>query len=99
MKTLTEEEFYNLPKKQQTGCVIYSDRSKDWYKEGKPHRDDGPAREYANGNKFWFKEGKLHRDNGPAVEYVDGTKVYYLNNIKCSYNQLFAISNNLEKFI
>ena len=122
MKTFTEKKFHSLPQNQQTGCVKYSngdlfwfkkgklhredgpakkyaDGDIEWYKEGKLHRDDGPAIEYPNGDKFWYKEDKLHREDGPAIENFNGTKDYYLNNIKYSYQEWFAISNNLEKFI
>ena len=47
--------------------------------DGKLHRKDGPAIEYANGNKFWLVNGKLHRKNGPAVERADGTKEWLVN--------------------
>ena len=43
------------------------------------HREDGPAREYANGSKYWYINGKCHRENGPAIEYANGTKSWYLN--------------------
>ena len=33
-----------------------------WIKDGKPHRDGGPAIEQANGNKYWYQHGKLHRE-------------------------------------
>ena len=46
---------------------------------GKLHRDDGPAIEWADGSKEWWKDGKLHRDDGPAVEWADGSKVWYKN--------------------
>jgi hypothetical protein len=38
-------------------------------KNGKLHREDGPAVEYADGSKKWYLNGKLHREGGPAVEY------------------------------
>ena len=44
---------------------------------GKLHRDDGPAIEWANGAKEWYRDGKLHRDDGPAHEWADGTKEWY----------------------
>ena len=47
--------------------------------ERKLHREDGPAREWANGDKVWYLNGKLHREDGPAREYADGTKSWYLN--------------------
>jgi hypothetical protein len=30
-----------------------------YYKDGKPHREDGPAKDYDNGSKYWFLEGKI----------------------------------------
>jgi len=53
---------------------IYLDRSKLTY-----HREDGPAREYANGDKVYYINGKLHREDGPAIEDADGYKAYYIN--------------------
>ena len=53
--------------------------SKRWYLNGKCHRIDGPAVEYANGKKSWYLNGKCHRVNGPAIEYADGDKYWYLN--------------------
>lgn len=34
----------------------------------RPHRIDGPAREYFNGTKLWFFNGIQHREDGPAEE-------------------------------
>ena len=48
--------------------------TKAWYLNGKLHREDGPAVEFADGDKFWYLNGKLHREDGPAVEYADGDK-------------------------
>jgi len=53
--------------------------TKEWYLNGKQHRVDGPAVEYANGTKSWYLNGKRHRVVGPAVERADGTKAWYLN--------------------
>ena len=50
-----------------------------WYQNGKRHRLDGPAVEYADGNKYWYQNDKYHRINGPAIEFADGTKFWYLN--------------------
>ena len=52
---------------------------KEWYLNGKHHRVDGPAIEYADGTKFWYLNGKRHREDGPAVEDADGTKMWWLN--------------------
>ena len=58
---------------------VWTNGTKRWYLNGKRHREDGPALEYADGTKFWYLNGKRHREDGPAVEYADGTKCWYLN--------------------
>ena len=55
---------------------------KEWWLDGKLHRIDGPACEYADGTKHWFLDDKRHRIDGPAVEWADGTKHWYLDG-KC----------------
>ena len=55
---------------------------KEWYLNGKCHREDGPACEHFCGNKAWYINGKLHRIDGPALEYANGSKFWYLNG-KC----------------
>jgi hypothetical protein len=46
--------------------------------DGKRHREDGPAVEYANGSKSWWVNGKLHRTDGPAIEQADGRKEWWV---------------------
>jgi len=58
---------------------VYPNGYKKWYLNGKLHREDGPAVEWANGNKKWFLNGRLHREDGPAVEWFNGYKEWYLN--------------------
>ena len=53
--------------------------TKRWYLNDNPHREDGPAIEYADGSKYWYLDGKRHRVDGPAVEYANGCKYWYLN--------------------
>ena len=58
--------------------------AKAWYRNGKPHRDDGRAMArrrlaVAGGGlsplgKSWYRHGKRHREEGPAVEHADGRK-------------------------
>ena len=38
-----------------------------YYKNGKLHRDNAPAKVYTNGNEVWYYHGKIHRDNAPAI--------------------------------
>ena len=62
-----------------TGCIIDCDGDKAWCLNGKYHRTDGPALEWADGSKHWYLNGKRHRTDGPACEYADGDKIWYLN--------------------
>jgi hypothetical protein len=62
-----------------TGIVKYPNGYKEWYLNGKLHREDGPAIELADGTKEWWLNGKLHRVDGPAVEWADGDKHWWLN--------------------
>ncbi len=58
---------------------VYTNGDKYWYLNGKAHREDGPAIEWANGAKFWYLNDKLHREDGPAIEDASGSKYWYLN--------------------
>jgi hypothetical protein len=58
---------------------VYPNGDKSWYLNGKLHREDGPAIEYASGTKEWFLNGKQHREDGPAIEYPSGDKYWRLN--------------------
>ena len=65
------------------GCKIryYWNGTKYWYLNGRYHRLDGPACEYANGDKEWFQNGQRHNEDGPAIEYGDGEKIWYQHDI------------------
>jgi hypothetical protein len=52
---------------------------KEWWLNGKRHRTDGPAVEWADGTRFWWLNGQRHRTDGPAVELADGCKEWWLN--------------------
>ena len=58
---------------------VYTNGTKLWFLNGKLHREDGPAVEWADGTKKWYLNGEYHREDGPAVEWADGTKFWYLN--------------------
>ena len=65
--------------KKKPICKIKHDGTKEWSLNGKLHREDGPAMEWANGTKSWWLNDKLHRESGPAIERVDGYKAWFLN--------------------
>jgi len=62
--------------------VVRSDGTKEWYFNGKRHREDGPAVEHPSGAKAWFLKGKRHRKDGPAVEFPNGTKEWWIKGEK-----------------
>ena len=57
------------------------DGTKEWYVNGKLHREDGPAIEWSDGKKMWYLNGKLHREDGPAVKYIDGYEEWWVNGV------------------
>lgn len=66
-------------KSQQPAMMIDEHSNKSWHLDGKLHRTDGPAIEWATGTKEWRLNGKLHRTVGPAVEWANGDKAWCLN--------------------
>jgi len=78
METIEVRDYSEIPKRF-TGIVEYPDGSKEWYRNDKRHRIDGPAVEWADGLKHWYLNGKLHRVDGPAYEFSDGKKQWWLN--------------------
>ena len=61
---------------------VYPNGDKEWWLNGKLHREDGPAYEEANGYKSWWLNDKRHREDGPAIEYAEGDKEWHLNGKK-----------------
>jgi hypothetical protein len=62
-------------------CKVDIAGTKRWWLNGKLHREDGPAIEYANGTKKWYLNGVRHREDGPAIEWANGGKTWYLNGV------------------
>ena len=58
---------------------VYPNGDKEWSLNGKLHREDGPALEYADGHKAWYLNDKRHREGGPAEEWAGGDKFWWLN--------------------
>ena len=76
-------------------CFVYEDGGQYWYKEGKEHRTNGPAKVHPDGrfDTEWYKEGKRHRLDGPAVTWVSGAEFYYLNGKEYTKNEFDAALN------
>ena len=73
---------------------VYPSGHKEWYLNGKLHREDGPAVEYADGTKSWYLNGKCYTESdyhaemarrnntcGGKTVTIDG-KEYRLNEVK-----------------
>jgi hypothetical protein len=70
----------NIKLLPDNGYIVTSKSNVIYYNNnGKAHRTDGPAIEYASGKKEWWIKGKRHRTDGPAIIYADGDKSWYLN--------------------
>ena len=78
-------------------CTTYSNGTKEWFLNGKRHREDGPAVEKANGTKVWYLNGKRHREDGPAVEWANGDKVWYLNDNRATALEVFKRANDEQR--
>jgi len=63
----------------QPKMKVYPNGKKEWWLNGKRHRTDGPACEWADGSKEWWLNGEFHRTDGPAVDWADGRKAWFLN--------------------
>ena len=66
---------------QQSTMMVNEFSTKTWRINGKYHREDGPAIEWANGDKEWYLHDKLHREDGPAFEGASGFKAWYLHDM------------------
>ena len=64
------EDFTGICKRLDYNAIFY-------YKNGLPHREDGPAIIYENGNQDWWLNGLQHRESGPSDEYTNGDKFWF----------------------
>ena len=53
--------------------IVFSNGIKHWYLNGKRHREDGPAIEWADGSKSWYLNG---------IEYTEAEWKAKLNPVK-----------------
>jgi hypothetical protein len=63
---------------KEYSVMVFDTGDKEWYLDGKLHREDGPAVEFTNGCRGWWINGKRHREDGPALEFADGTKKWFI---------------------
>ncbi len=63
----------------KNGKYTDPDGKQAWWKDGKLHREDGPAVIWPDGTQMWYKDGEFHREDGPAIVYSDGRQFWYKN--------------------
>jgi hypothetical protein len=80
----------------QPKMTVLTDGRKVWVLNGKRHRTDGPAVEWASGTKEWRLNGELHRTDGPAFEGADGRKEWWLNGDLVSWQEVYRQANDPE---
>ena len=62
---------------------VYDNGDRFWDLNGKRHREDGPAIEWADGSKEWLRHGNRHREDGPAIECSQaGVNYWYLDGVR-----------------
>jgi hypothetical protein len=81
---------------EQPKMQVLTDGRKVWVLNGKRHRTDGPAVEWASGTKEWRLNGELHRTDGPAFEGADGRKEWFLNGNEVSWQEVYRQANDPE---
>ena len=47
-----------MKRKDEPVCETDKHGTKCWYINGERHREDGPAREFADGTREWYKNGE-----------------------------------------
>jgi hypothetical protein len=64
-------------------AIEHTNGDKEWYVNGKRHREVLPAIEHANGTKEWYLNGVRHRNGGhPAVERANRDREWWVNGVK-----------------
>ena len=80
MKTFKDD--FDIPKDFTGICKMLDYNSIRYYKNGKIHREDGPAIICDDGINFWFLNGLCHRESAPAKNYNECSKYWCYKN-KC----------------
>jgi len=84
----------------KNGMIKDAYGNKVWYLNGKKHREDGPAIEYADGDKSWYLKGKYHREDGPALDWPkEGEKHWYLNGRRTSKEEVLNTPEKVEAYM
>ena len=89
-------QWGELHRENDLPAIIYANGKKEWWVNGKQHRDAGPAVECLEYGKHWYRWSSLHRIDGPAVELLNGFKAWYLNGYAVSLERFIQRTPHLE---
>src|SRR6218665_3906555 len=57
----------NWPRVGAPAVMVGDGERIEYYKDGRLHRDDGPALTYKDGREYWYKYRLLHPDRVPPI--------------------------------
>jgi len=98
-QSITVKDQNQVPKGYTGHITCADDGTQKWYKNGKVHREDGPAIIWADGTQVWFKNNKAHREDGPAIIEPDGSQSWFLEGKKYSKEEFDVIRNKYTSHI
>jgi hypothetical protein len=78
---MSSETYHEVTERTFAGDNPRVERTESWYKDGKLHREDGPAVIFPSGTQDWYLNGERHREDGPAVIRKNGTQEWWLNGV------------------
>jgi hypothetical protein len=68
-----------MSEEPKNGMYTRPDGTREWFRDGRHHREDGPAIERPDGARFWCLHGEYHRTDGPACEWLNGARAWWLH--------------------
>jgi hypothetical protein len=78
--------------------VEFNDGSREYYKDGYLHREDGPAIERSDYGQYWYLNGLLHRVDGPAVECLRHYEWCQYGKLHCEDGPAIIYSDGRKKW-
>jgi len=71
---ILSEKYQSILEQTEPVMKVDGRGTKEWYLNGKLHRTDGPAIEWANGYKAWYLNGKKYTEEDwkNQVEFEKG---------------------------
>jgi hypothetical protein len=60
---------------------VSAEGTRQWWLNGRLHREDGPALETKEGDRVWYHAGLFHRADGPAFEMANGDRLWFARGV------------------